>query len=105
MMFATTDKNRAVLNDVIASIQSINGKLEGVYNHGGDQPRFIDAVLKHYPGYAPLSARLGNTHPGFPSSIPPAATDKMLHFMGYAKPIRTALMVGYSSVINKKYKC
>lgn len=105
MMFATTDKNRALLNDVIASIQSINGKLEGVYNHGGDQPRFIDAVLKHYPGYAPLSARLGNTHPGFPSSIPPAATDKMLHFMGYAKPVRTALMAGYSDVINKKYKC
>lgn len=105
MMFSTTEKNRALLDDVIASIRSIDGKLEGVYNHGGDQPRFIDAVLKHYPGYAPLSARLGNTHPGYPRYISPEESDKMLHFMGYAKHIRSAIMAGYSSVINRKYKC
>ena len=105
MLFKTNEKNRAVLNDVISSIMSIDGKLEGVYKHGGDQPRFIDAVLKHYPGYAALSARLGNTHPGFPRSISPEESDKMLHFMGYSKHVRVALMSGYSKQINKKYSC
>lgn len=105
MLFKSNEKNRALLGDVVASIMAIDGKLEGVYNHGGDQPRFIDAVLKHYPGYAPLSARMGNTHPGFPRSISTSESDKMLHFMGYSKHVRVALMAGYSSVLNKKYIC
>lgn len=102
MLFKTNNKNKELLNDVIESIKKIEGPLNGVYNHGGDQPRFIESVKKFYPGYSPLSNMLGNTHPCYPVSISPHNKNIMLHFMGYKSSFRTAIMKAYSSHLTIK---
>jgi len=103
MMFETTDKNKELLELVIKKIEKIDGILEGVYNHGGDQPRFIEATLEIYPDLIPLSANLGNTHPVFPVSVSPYKKDVMLHFMGFDYKMRIAIMSGYNEIMLQQY--
>lgn len=104
MMFKTIEKNKQLLLSVAEKIQKIDGPLEGVYKHGGDQPRFIETVLEFYPNYSPLSALLGNTHPVYPISISPYKTDVMLHFMGFEKQSRLMIMQGYNEIMSKEYE-
>jgi len=103
MMFKTTEKNKNLLNSVIKKIEKIDGVLEGVYTHGGDQPRFIDAIFEYYPEYSPLSAIMGNTHPVFPISISPHQDDVMLHFMGFDENLRIATMRAYNEIMLNQY--
>lgn len=103
MIFKTTPKNKQLLKTVIEKIQKIDGVLEGVYKHGGDQPRFIEAVFEYYPDYSPLSALLGNTHPVFPISVSPYQDDVMLHFMGFDKNLRITIMRSYNEIMLKQY--
>ena len=103
MTFKNNQKNIVLLNSVIEEITNIEGNLNGVYNHGGDQPRFKNAFEKIYPDYSPESSLNGNTHPVYPKPISPHSDKHMLHFMGYNKHFRTAVMSGYYNILSKKY--
>jgi hypothetical protein len=103
MTFKNNEKNISLLNNVIEQILNIDGKLDGVYNHGGDQPRFKNAFEKYYPEYSPESSLNGNTHPVYPKPISPHSHKYMLHFMGYNKHFRTAVMLSYHNIMTKKY--
>lgn len=103
MIYKTTEKNKKLLNDVIQSFKSIDGELSGVYNHGGDQPRFIEKVKEIYPENTPISSFYGNSHPIVPTKISPYKNNVMIHFMGYDKNFRKNVMRAYNSVIIKQY--
>ena len=104
MFFKTNEKNKDLLNCVIKKLKQIDGVLEGVYNHGGDQPRFIEAVKEFYPEYSPLSSTLGNMHPVYPISVSPYRADTMIHFMGFDKNLRCAIMAGYNEILISQYE-
>lgn len=103
MIYKTTEKNKKLLQEVIESFKLINGELSGVYQHGGDQPHFIDQVKKHYPDYTPRSSLHGNSHPDFPIKLSPYKDDKMFHFMGYDKNFRRHVMKAYNSILLRDY--
>jgi hypothetical protein len=102
MVFRTNEKNKELLNDVIDHFNAIEGTLEGVYNHGGDQPVFTQKIKKHYPKYSFRSTALGNTHPAYPEHISPKRDDMMFHFMGFSQEFRFHIMDGFSQILNKK---
>lgn len=104
MVFKTNEKNRQVLNDVIDEFKKIEGTLEGVYNHGGDQPVFTRKIKEHYPEYSFRSTSSGNSHPAYPEHISPERDDVMIHFMGYAQKYRYHIMDGFAQIINKRMR-
>jgi len=103
MIYKTIEKNKKLLNDVIDSFKTINGELSGVYNHGGDQPRFIEKIKQFYPDNTPISNLYGNSHPIIPIKISPYKSNVMIHFMGYHKNFRKNIMKTYNSIMIKEY--
>lgn len=103
MGFKTTKKNKDLINSVIQEFFKIDGTLEGVYNHGGDQPIFTRKIEEFYPENVHCSPLFGNTHPSYPIPPSPYKDDVMIHFMGYEKRFRTHLMRKYSQIINSRY--
>jgi hypothetical protein len=102
MMFKNTQKNYDLLMKIVHEIGKLEN-LNGVYNYGGDQKLFIEFLKKDYPYMLPLSSRFANTHPVSPEQINPRASkDKMIHFMGFKKILRSELIKGYNALMRKQ---
>ena len=104
MVFKTTEKNKKLLNEVIAEFGHIDGTLEGVYAHGGDQPIFTRKIKEFYPDYCFKANNFGNSHPSIPIHISPEMNDKFIHFMGFPKNFRYHVMDGFSQYLNPKIR-
>lgn len=102
MLFETNEKNKELLETVIKDFHMIDGDLDGVYKHKGDQYYFTNRIREYYPNYVFRSSNLGNSHPSIPRHISPTEDDVMLHFMGYPHEFRYHVMDGFSRFLNKK---
>ena len=82
--------------------EAIDGDLNGVYVHGGDQKVFTEKIQELYPDYIFRSNFLGNSHPYNPRHLSPNDHSNMIHFMGFPNIFRYHVMDGFAQIFNKE---